>query len=67
MEALIGAIVVWIVAVIMLFFPTEMLKMQKGTYKLIGAEFNYSEKTVKFIRFIGLVLIGVGLLVLFFG
>ena len=43
-----------------------MLDMQKGVYRAIGAEFNYSDRTVTFIRIIGLILVGVGFAVLFF-
>ncbi len=67
MEAVFGAVVVWVIAVIFLLFPEEVLKVQKELYRAMDAEFNYSAQTVKLIRGIGIVLVLVGVIVWFFG
>jgi len=67
MESVFGAVVVWVIAVIFLLFPEEVLKVQKELYRAMDAEFNYSAQTVKLIRGIGMVLVLVGVIVWFFG
>lgn len=66
-DTLIGAIVIWAVSALFMLFPEQLLKMHAETYKIIGAEFRYSAKTVRFIRLMSLGLIVLGFVVLLFG
>ncbi|MCW3491708.1 calponin homology domain-containing protein [Dethiobacter alkaliphilus] len=66
-DALIGAIVLWAVSALFMLLPEQLLKVQTETYKMMGAEFRYTAKTVRFIRLMSLGLIVVGFIVFFFG
>lgn len=62
-EQMIGAVIVWIVSLLLIIFPQEVLKIQKDIHKPMGVDYIYSEKTVRVIRWVGVLLIGLGFVV----
>jgi len=65
MENIIGVIIIWIIAILMLIAPEKVLEIQKGFYQIMGMHLKYTNKTIKIIRVSGLILFVVGIFVFF--